>query len=126
MKVLIFILIFLLGELLAFFIFKAIRKRFERETQNDESTRRLDTSNAILKGWLERFFIFLCLINELPHALTVLGALKLGTRLDADKHHPVSNDYFLIGNITSILVGICYFLVWNKWQDPIRGFLFNF
>jgi hypothetical protein len=125
-KVFIFILIFLLGELLAFFIFKGIRHRFERASQKDAASRRLATSNAILKGWLERFFIFLCLINELPHALTVLGALKIGTRLDADKHHPVSNDYFLIGNITSILVGIGYFLIWNKWQDPIGEYLFSF
>jgi hypothetical protein len=125
-KVFIFILIFLLGELLAFFIFKGIRYRFEQASQKDETARRLDTSNSILKGSLERFFIFLCLLNELPHALTVLGALKLGTRLDADKHHPVSNDYFLIGNITSILVGICYFLVWNKWQEALTAYLFSF
>lgn len=123
MKVILFSIIFFVGEIIAYFVFKLIRKRFERDALKNELTRKMDTSNAILKGLLERFFIFLCLINDLPHALTVLGALKIGTRIDADKQHAVSNDYFLIGNITSILFGIIYYLVWFKWQEDIQAIL---
>ncbi|WP_051360068.1 hypothetical protein [Adhaeribacter aquaticus] len=126
MKLFIFLLVYLLGECVAFFVFKLIRKRFERDAQKSESTRKLDTSNAIIKGLLERFFIYLCLVNELPHALTVLGALKIGTRLDADKQHAISNDYFLIGNISSILLAITYYLVWNKWQTDLNELFFAF
>jgi hypothetical protein len=126
-KVFIFVIIYLLGEVLAHFVFLFIRKRFEYNARMQELPRKkMDTSNAIIKGLLERFFIFICLANELPHALTVLGALKIGTRLDADKQQAVSNDYFLIGNITSILFGITYFLIWSKWYDRMESFFFSF
>ncbi len=117
MKVVLFLLIYALGELIAHFIFKAIRKRFQRGQSPAETES--NQINTIAKGLLERFLIFICLVNELPHALTVLGALKLGTRLDVDKQHAVSNDYFLIGNLTSIMLAIFYFLIWQKWGDAI-------
>ena len=113
MKYLYFFLIYLIGELIAYFIFRLIRKRFQREQGPAETES--NKMNTIAKGLLERFFVYMCLVNDLPHALTVLGALKLGTRLDADKQHAVSNDYFLIGNIISITFAIGYYLAWLKW-----------
>ncbi|WP_205504403.1 hypothetical protein [Rufibacter psychrotolerans] len=123
MKVLLFLLIYLPGELLAHFVFSYIRKRFEHPEGVGSVVEQRNKMNTIAKGLLERFFLFLCLINDLGAALTVLGALKLGTRLDTDKQHPVSNDYFLIGNITSILFAIIYFLVWQKWGEGIINWL---
>ena len=113
MKYFYFILIYLIGEIIAYFIFRLIRKRFQREQGPAETES--NKMNTIAKGLLERFFVYMCLVNDLPHALTVLGALKLGTRLDADKQHAVSNDYFLIGNIISITLAIGYYLAWLKW-----------
>lgn len=121
MKVTLFLLLFILGEIIAFFIFKVIRKRFQREQGPAETES--NTINTIAKGILERFFIYICLVNEMPHALTVLGALKLGTRLDADKQHAVSNDYFLIGNLISIMLAVYYYLIWEKWHEQLLAML---
>lgn len=123
MKVLLFLLIYLPGEVLAHFVFALIRRRFELPDGTGSAGEQRNKTNTIVKGLLERFFLFLCLVNELSAALTVLGALKLGTRLDADKQHPVSNDYFLIGNVTSLLFAISYFLIWQKWGEVIIGWL---
>jgi hypothetical protein len=117
MKYLLFALIYLLGEAIAYFIFAFIRKRFESKTPAPEQNareRRRNKYNTIAKGLLERFFIYISLANGLPHVLTLLGALKIGTRLDAEKQHAVSNDYFLIGNLVSILLALLYFFVYEK------------
>jgi hypothetical protein len=68
---------------------------------------------SILKGLLERAFIFTVLVEGLASALTVLGALKIATRIK-DEESKVSNDFFLIGNLLSILFGIGYYLVYKK------------
>jgi len=41
--------------------------------------------------------------------LVVFGALKIGTRLD--KSDAIKNDYFIIGNFSSILAALIYFAV---------------
>ncbi|MFT2007577.1 hypothetical protein ACMA1I_02790 [Pontibacter sp. 13R65] len=117
MKYLLFLVIYLLGETLAYFIFFFIRKRFENKAPAPEQNnreRKRNKYNTIAKGLLERFFIYISLANGLPHVLTLLGALKIGTRLDAEKQHAVSNDYFLIGNLVSILLALLYFFVYDK------------
>jgi hypothetical protein len=67
--------IFLIGEILAFLIFLLVKKKFERKWQ-----RKIDRQTV--KGWLERFFLFLCLAYNLPHALIAFGAIKIGTRVN--------------------------------------------
>jgi len=62
------------------------------------------TDRSWIKGVFERVFLSLCLINNIFPLLTVYAALKLGTRLG--NSHQVKNDYFLIGNITSILLAM--------------------
>jgi hypothetical protein len=52
-------------------------------------------------------------MNDLPYVLGFFGALKLGTRLDTDKNDRVSNDYFLIGNLMSILLVVISYLIWK-------------
>jgi hypothetical protein len=68
---------------------------------------------SILKGLLERTFIVIVLVLGLAAGLAVLGALKIATRIK-DEESKVSNDFFLIGNLLSILFGIGYFLFYTK------------
>jgi hypothetical protein len=73
---------------------------------------------SILKGLIERAFLTYSLFSGFPHALTLFGALKLGTRLKrADnekteigrKRERFYNDYFLIGNFISVGLSVLYF-----------------
>ena len=64
--------------------------------------------SAVLRGVLERGFLFIILVIDLPQALAFFGALKIATRLkDDDK---ISNEYFLVGNLISVLIVIGYYL----------------
>lgn len=69
------------------------------------------TDRSKIKGVFERVFLSLCLINNIFPLLTVYAALKLGTRLG--NSHQVKNDYFLIGNITSILLAMLLYGIFN-------------
>ncbi len=53
---------------------------FFRITPTDKGAKKIDLK-SLLKGWIERFFLTYSLISGFPHALTLFGALKLGTRL---------------------------------------------
>lgn len=73
---------------------------------------------SILKGFIERTFVTLSLLSGFPHALTLFGALKLGTRLkkaddentqEGRKNETIYNDYYLIGNFISISLCILYY-----------------
>ena len=89
--------IFVVGELAALIIFWLITKMFSRQL----------TLSSVLRGALERLFIYIILLVELPQGLAFFGALKIATRLkDDDK---ISNDYFLVGNLTSVLTVIGYY-----------------
>ena len=63
---------------------------------------------------MERAFLFICLVNALPQALILFGALKIGTRLKNSQENPISNDYFLTGNLTSALFAVIYYLLTMK------------
>lgn len=67
---------------------------------------------SLLKGVVERTFLTICLVNNYPHALTLFGALKLGTRLKREDVNPAEgksfNDYFLLGNMVSVAAAILY------------------
>jgi len=65
--------------------------------------------STIMKGLLERTFVVVVLVLGLASALAMLGALKIATRIK-DEENKVSNDFFLIGNLVSILFGIAYYL----------------
>jgi hypothetical protein len=103
-----YILIFFLQELFALVVFHFIRRYFQK--QNSTITAH-SWFYSITKGILERLFIFMGLLNEMPMMIGFFGALKLGTRLDADKNNRVTNDYFLIGNIVSMLIVISSYLI---------------
>ncbi len=65
---------------------------------------------SVLKGMLERTFILVSLLYNMPPALTLLAALKIATRIK-DNDDKVSNDFFLIGNLISILFGMAYYVL---------------
>lgn len=111
------ILLILLLEIVFNIIFISITPKDENKAKTDW--------RSILKGLLERFFLTYSLINGLPHALTLFGALKLGTRLKSADNEKTEegrrrerqyNDYYLTGNFISVILAIFYYslLVPNK------------
>jgi hypothetical protein len=100
-----FIFIMILGELIAFFLFKLLRFLLNKD-------KGLKIDRAVLKGILERFFLFLCLVYGFPQGLIAFGALKIGTRFIPEENK-ISNDYFYIGNILSLLIAVTYYAIWS-------------
>jgi len=91
------------GEFLIHFVFHFISRSIGK-TNRDKITRA-----SVLKGLIERAFVLITLWFNLASALTLLGALKIATRIkDEDK---VSNDFFLLGNLISVLFGVLYFVI---------------
>lgn len=82
-------------ELIALPVFFFLRRLF---TDNDQ----LATS-SVLKGMLERAVLFIGLLSGINTVLILFGALKIATRLK-DEEDKISNDYFLVGNLVSILL----------------------
>jgi len=96
-------MLIVLGEAFILLLFYLI-SRFIGKTNRDKITRA-----SILKGFVERAFVLTILWFNLASALTLLGALKIATRIkDEDK---VSNDFFLLGNLISVLFGVLYFVI---------------
>lgn len=99
-----FCIIFLVVEIILAFIFSAVTQVFYKKMGLN--------FRSIIKGVLERCFLFVALMNDYPHALTLFGALKVATRLkheDKDAESASSfNDFYLIGNFISAMVAIGY------------------
>lgn len=56
---------------------------------------------------MERIIIAICLVIGVTPILIVFGALKIGTRLKSPDDK-IQNDYFLVGNLSSIFIAIVY------------------
>jgi hypothetical protein len=95
--------ILLAGEIVIHLLFFAISKSIGKPNRDRISF------STILKGLLERTFVVVVLVLGLNAALAILGALKIATRIK-DEENKVSNDFFLIGNLISIMFGIVYYL----------------
>ncbi|MFV8354169.1 hypothetical protein [Flavobacterium sp. XS2P14] len=115
-KILVFVIIFIIGEFLFNFTwFAYLRKYFEKsviaqekEIKNENNNKKfLHLNISTFKGVMERLIISVFLISNFPPILIVFGTLKLGTRIS--EHKEIKNDYFLIGNLSSILVALIYF-----------------
>jgi hypothetical protein len=112
------------GEALAWWGFPVMR-RFLEITQETVTTRRSPEprtvlihagDNAVLwiprvKGIVERLMMLTGLLAGFPHVLIAFSALKIGTRLRPDSDDAISNTYFLIGNLVSMLLTIVYALI---------------
>lgn len=93
------IAIYVIGELIGLLVFFMVTKMFKKSL----------TLSSVLRGALERLFLYIILLVKLPQGLAFFGALKIATRLkDDDK---ISNDYFLTGNLISVLIVIGYYLL---------------
>lgn len=95
-----------------------IEKENGKETTKSITTKKTTTiqdnsklDRSIIKGVIERIFLSLSMINAIYPLLTVYGALKIGTRLG--NSHQVKNDYFLIGNIVSILIAMLSYAIFR-------------
>jgi hypothetical protein len=97
---------FLSIELFSLFIFYQIRKKYAPANHNSGS--------SVIKGMLERFAVLLGLAAQIPTIIIFFSALKLGTRLKEQQEPKISNDYFLVGNVTSIIIAITEYLIYQK------------
>ncbi len=86
-------------------------------TPKEKTVKFLDYK-SLVKGLIERGFLTYSLLSGFPHALTLFGALKLGTRLkngdddkseEGRKREAAYNDYYLIGNFVSVALSIFYY-----------------
>jgi len=86
--------------------FKIERKITEAVSEKIKDPTFLGLHISTFKGLLERFVLYVALVLGIQQILIVFGALKIGTRLAAKGK--VENDYFIVGNFTSILSAIGY------------------
>lgn len=110
MNIWIYLGILVVSEIVLAFLFSAISQIFYKKQGLD--------FKSILKGTVERVFLLVALVNDYPHALTFFSALKLATRL---KHNDSSadlenkfNDFYLMGNLISVMVAIGYVYLYHK------------
>lgn len=107
-----FITIFGVGELLVNpTLFAFLRRHFLQLPDQEMPPKLLGLPVSVFKGSLERFTLFLALVLPLYFLLTVFGTIKIGTRLE--KNNKVQNDYFIIGNLFTILIAMLYSWVWS-------------
>ncbi|MBO6792257.1 MAG: hypothetical protein JJ895_00010 [Balneolaceae bacterium] len=102
-----FILLWLLMESILTVVFHFLNTRVFSKKEDDQNGL---TLIAVLKGIMERLLLILGLMNGYPHVITAFAALKIGTRIN-DKEHKISNDYFLIGNLISLLAALAFVLI---------------
>ena len=98
------------GEILAFYIYKFLIWFLNRE-------KNMKVDRAVVKGVIERLFLFPSLVYGFPQALIAFGALKIGTRF-VKEANKISNDYFYIGNIVSLLIALIYYALWVQIKTP--------
>jgi hypothetical protein len=99
-NILIYTVVFVVGELIAVFLFLIIR----RSVAGTAVFKKPDVET--FKGILERLVLFTGLTGGYSTVLVMFGALKLGTRLHDEKDKIVSNNYFLVGNLLSAFIAI--------------------
>ncbi len=92
--------VFLVGEMAAHLIFTRIRAAYAPKLAGERSS----AAAAARMGQLERLVLFIGLLMNFAVILAAFGAFKLGTRLHDDSKDRISNDYFLVGNLVSLLV----------------------
>jgi hypothetical protein len=119
-KELLFLIIFVIGEVifnLTWFRYLKYFFKAQETTTEDNNTTPVDKkllllSLSVFKGVMERLIISIGLILGFAPILVVFGTIKLGTRFK-DKID-ITNDYFLIGNFSSILISLLYFYLFMR------------
>ncbi len=97
--------VFSCGEFLALAIFCVLKKAIgaSGDSQADKW--------SWTKGFLERLTLLTGLLYDFPHILTAFAALKLGTRLKEEQDSHISNTFFLMGNLISVLLAMIYAVI---------------
>jgi hypothetical protein len=104
------VLVFVIGECVAFGLFHLLKRVMRSEAKG------AGYWTAVVKGVLERLTLLVGLLAGFPHILIAFGALKLGTRLTEETENPISNSYFLLGNLLSMLLAMLYAIITrNLW-----------
>ncbi|MEY3442776.1 MAG: hypothetical protein RLZZ519_1057 [Bacteroidota bacterium] len=143
--ILLFAIIYGIGEILAnWLLFPWLMRRYlppivaiqpeKEEVQGDQQQEnpQEDAAKAThqrevkarLKGLLERLVLFLGLAAGIDQVLTLFSALKLGTHflqkdLKETDSEKISKDYFLIGNLLSVLLSLIYLVLWKLFADVL-------
>ena len=117
-----FVIIFLTGEWLLGVInfFGFFEKKFnDKPVESDETDEPINNGNSKLKGVIERLVLFTGLTLGLSQVIIAFGTLKIGTRIQPDdrKSKKIKADYFLVGNLLSLMLSIFYFFLWQKIQE---------
>ncbi|WP_221029782.1 hypothetical protein [Actomonas aquatica] len=99
--------VFVIGEVVARPIFARIRRAYGPQLARPPGDGRV----AHRKGLLERLVLYIGLLLGYAVILAAFGAFKLGTRLQKDSGDEITNDYFLIGNLTSLLIVLADIIV---------------
>lgn len=111
MRILYAALVFGAGEIVSLFVFARLKTAMDRPNAGSGSR------VSVMKGVLERAVLLVGLLYGFSQILIAFGALKIGTRLHADQKSEISNNYFLVGNLVSILLAMLYAIVtrrlWN-------------
>jgi hypothetical protein len=103
---LIVITLFLVLELMAYLmVFRLLGRLYLRP---DASTRSGVDIRDFSKGVLERIVLSYALAHSTPQILIFFGAMKLGTRLKDKTEGDHYNDFFLIGNLVSVMLALLY------------------
>jgi hypothetical protein len=111
LTLLIFVMVFLAGELLVNkTAFRYIKSYFQ--VDDTEQKPFIGMNISTFKGMLERFIIFLALSLSVSQILIVFGTIKIGTRLD--NKQKIKNDYFLIGNFCTVLFSLIYYYLFLR------------
>lgn len=111
-KILLYIAIFILGELLINYTwFKYLKNYFNFQEAKESSEKIIFFELSTFKGIMERFLLSIGLIFNYAPIMIVFGTIKLGTRFKDNVD--VKNDYFLIGNFSSLLLAMLYSYLYN-------------
>lgn len=118
LKLLLALAAFFIGELIAWISFAMVRRLYAPQLEGVEKSRHA----AMLKGVLERLVMYVGLLMNYSVVIAAFGAFKLGTRFKDSPENPVSNDYFLIGNLLSLLIVFAEVLLFQAaLQMLVRG-----
>lgn len=99
------VLVFSGGEIIGLMLFALLKKYIGPPIKSRAN------KTSTIKGILERLTMLIGLIHGFPQILIAFGAIKLGTRLHEEKECEISNNYFLIGNLISILLAMIYAVI---------------
>ena len=96
------------GEILFILLFSLVSRLFNFGVGRDQFFKEM------FKGFLERIMLSVGIAHGVPTVVILFGALKVATKIsiavsDNNKDHVAKhNDYFIVGNLMSVILAIAY------------------